>query len=442
MRLTQLLCNCSIFICFYLPSHSNAEQLHFSAVYDLARQVAPDLAVAKYKVDGAQANSRVALGAVRPQISLFGQLSDNEIEYEDTAQYLDQNYSGERYGVLVRQSILDVSRFREASRLSLVYRQTQQELAVAEAALLSDLTKTYLNVLLSDAELAQLKVEKNALDSQLDEAEALYAKNLIPVTQLLETQARADTLQADIILADGKTAIAREDLTRLTGRRGVEPVPLANSMALLSGVKSAEEAAVQAIQSSPDIAAARIALEAAQRGVDREKGAWIPKIDLTFNYQHSDVGFDNLASPARDTSSIAIGFNYPLYEGGAGSGRLDLARSEYRIAETRFAAVQRASEARARSAWLSLAAAEKRLLAARQAVKSSAVQVVASRKAVKAGTARITDVLVALAQNTRAVRDLSQAQASCALAWVELKMAVGTSPLSLASELSVALHGS
>ena len=208
MRLVQLLFSCSIFICFYTPSDSKAEQLPFSAVYDLARQVAPDLAVAKYKVDGAQANSRVAIGAVRPQISLFGQFSDNDIEYEDTARYLDQNYTGERYGVLVRQSILDVSRFR-ASRLSLVYRQTQQELAVAEAALLSDLTKTYLNVLLSDAELAQLKVEKNALDSQLDEAEALYAKNLLPVTQLLETQARADTLRADIILADGKTAIAR-----------------------------------------------------------------------------------------------------------------------------------------------------------------------------------------------------------------------------------------
>ena len=81
-------------------------------------------------------------------------------------------------------------------------------------------------------------------------------------------------------------------------------------------------------------------------------------------------------------------------------------------------------------------------MAAKQAVKSSAVQVVASRKAVKAGTARITDVLVALAQSTRATRDLSQAQASYALAWVELKMAVSTSPVGLARELSVALHGS
>ena len=102
-------------------------------------------------------------------------------------------------------------------------------------------------------------------------------------------------------------------------------MPLASSVALLSSAKSAEDAAAQAIRSSPDIAAARIALEAAQRGLEREKGAWIPKVDLTFYYQHSDVGFDNLASPARDTLSIAIGFNYPLYEGGAGSARLDLA---------------------------------------------------------------------------------------------------------------------
>ena len=47
---------------------------------------------------------------------------------------------------------------------------------------------------------------------------------------------------------DGRTAIEREDLTRLTG--GVELVPLASSVALLSSAKSAEDAAAQAIRSS------------------------------------------------------------------------------------------------------------------------------------------------------------------------------------------------
>ena len=132
---------------------------------------------------------------------------------------------------------------------------------------------------------------------------------------------------------------------------------------------------------------------------------------------------------------------YPLFEGGAGSARLRGAWAEFYSAQQQLEAVRRQASSRARAAWLNLQAATERVDAARQAVKTAEVNVDASRKAVKAGTARVTDILLALAQNTRAQRGLSEARSQKALGWLELEIATGSNPVSLAPILSGALHG-
>ena len=79
--------------------------------------------------------------------------------------------------------------------------------------------------------------------------------------------------------------------------------------------------------------------------------------------------------------------------------------------------------------------------AAAQAARTAEISVDASRKAVRAGTARVTDVLLALAQSTRAKRDLNEAKFQRAMGWLELELAIGVAPESLAQRLSDALHG-
>ena len=87
---------------------------------------------------------------------------------------------------------------------------------------------------------------------------------------------------------------------------------------LLTGVGDAEQAATLAIAFDPAIAAAQQAVNAARKGVDREKGSWWPEVDFVYNSQYSDVGFDNLTSPPRSSESYSISMRYPLFEGGAG----------------------------------------------------------------------------------------------------------------------------
>lgn len=428
--------------CLMGSDSSLSAEISLIEAYSLARESAPDLAVAKFGVQGADAKRKVALGKILPQASIFGQWSDNKVDYELGVASQVQEYPGTRYGAQIRQPLLNVPAGLEVRRYDLLFQQSQQQLAVAESDLLANLVQAFLSVMLAELELEQFESELLALETQLSEAQALYQRKLLPVTQVLETQTRADSLRAEVIRAGGGVEIAKEQLIKLVGRRDIELAAYQQDFALLSRFATPQDAANAAVSNSPMIAAAEIAVEAAEKAVTREQGAWIPNVDLTYSYQYSDVGFDNLSSPPRDTSSLAIGFNYPLFEGGARNARIRAARAEYQIAKTELEGVTREIEVRARSAWLNLQAVTERLIAAKQAVSTAEVNVDAAQKAAKAGVARVTDTLLALAQNTRAQRDFGSARFEFAAAWLELELVSGGNPMALAPELSKALHGS
>ncbi|MDG2271511.1 MAG: TolC family protein, partial [Halioglobus sp.] len=194
-----------------------------------------------------------------------------------------------------------------------------------------------------------------------------------------------------------------------------------------------------ALQSSPAVSAAKEGVEAAEFGVKREKGSWWPEVSLVFNQQYSDVGFDNLTSPPRNTEIVSIAVNYPLFQGGAGAARIRGAWAEYYATKEELEGVKREVETQTRSAWVRLSAANKRIVAAQQAVEAATVNVSAAQKSVKAGTARVTDVLFALAHRTRARRDRFFAEQQRIMAWLELELITGTAPSVVAPVLSDAL---
>lgn len=411
--------------------------------YEVARDYDTDMALARFRVDIAAASRDVAKGKNFPQVSLFGDWSENKINYEGGAfgQLPSQEYPGERYGVQLRSPLFNWRNFKEYERQKALVGQSTQELAIAETELLAQVVEAYLTVLLTEEAVLQLESELSALEQQLEEANALYAKSLLAVTQVLETQTRTDTLRADVLNAKGQAAIAFERLSQLVGVRNFSLQPITDRFALLSGIQDVESAANLAVEFDPAIEAAEEGVRAARKSIDREKGSWSPEVDFVYTAQYSDVGFDNLTSPPRNTTSYSLSLRYPLFEGGAGMARLRGAWAEFYSAQQRLEGAKRAASGRARAAWVNLQSASERVLATRQAVSTAETNLDASRKAVQAGTARVTDVLLALAQKTRAQRDLNEARFQRAMGWLELELATGADPLSLAPQLSKALHG-
>ncbi len=431
----------------FFPQALSAEQtplsaaLSLEAAYQLATDQAPSLAIARYRMDSAEAQMSEARGAVLPQLSLFGEWSENNLRYDGAlgALYDDQDYPGERYGFQARQTLFNMSQFREVQRRGALFDRSESDLAQAEIELLAQVTDAYITVLVADNTVSQFQVESEALEKQLAEAQALYSRALTPLTQVLETQTRSETVRADLIEAEGEAAIARERLTELIGVRDFELMDIAEGVTLRARMETPEQAVAEALQNSPAVAAAQDSADAAEFGIKRERGSWWPEVSLVLNHQYSDVGFDNLTSPPRTTESVSIAVSYPLIQGGAGSARIRGAWAEFYAAKEELEGVKRQVETQTRSAWVRLTAANKRILAAQQALETANVNVSAAQKSVKAGTARVTDVLFALAQRTRAQRDRFFAEQQRIMAWLELELITVSAPGAVAPVLSDAL---
>lgn len=426
-----------------LAQHASGEEYSLLETYEIARQNDPGLGFSRYQVDGSKASRDVAQGQMFPQVSVFGDWSDNKVRYEDTqlGAIPNQEYPGERYGLQLRAPIFNIKSWREFERRQALVSQSEQELGVAEADLLVQVSKAYLEVLLAAEDLLAYEAELTALEGEYAEAQALYDRSLISVTSVLEAQTRLDVLRADAVQAKGQLAISRERLIQNVGLRDVNTLPVVSEIMLPLTIADPDRASALAIRFNAAVAARTEAVAAAKKGVAREKGTWWPEIDFVYNSQYSDVGFDNLTSPPRSSETYSVSFRYPIFEGGAGSARIRGAWAEFYGAQQKLEEAKRLASGEARAAWLNYRTMNERVAAAAQAFKTAQVNAEMAKEAVSRGVGRVADVLIALAQRTRSQRSLNQARFERALIWLELELATGADPLELAGVLSKALHG-
>ncbi len=416
------------------------KQVSFLEAHDLAKNYAPELSIAQYDLERASANSSIAMGRILPQVGMFGQWSSNNLDYEQGALFPDQSYPGKRYGIQLTQALLRASDGLEVARLKALTELSAEQLAVAENKLLSSLIEAFLGVLLAQSQKSAADSEVAAVIQREAEASALYEKQLLPVTQLFETRSRLHTVKADATSADVNAEIALEKLSLFTGQR-VMPKSILPTFSLFSTISSADDAATLAVSYSDRISAAEKALRAAELAVSRERATWIPNVDVSISYQHSDIGFDNLSAPARNTSIVSVGFNYPLFEGGARFARIQKAKAELGASRVKLEAEIRESVTRAKAGWLNLKGLEERLTSARSAFEAAQANVDATTEAVRAGIATFSDSLMTLAQRTAAETTYNEAKFLYVMGWVELQLAVGTNPDIIVPKLSQVLHG-
>ena len=410
--------------------------------YLLAKSDDPSVAYAGYQVDGAGARKDEVIGSLLPQVSAFGSWSENSIEYGGAVGSLvpTQRYPGERYGLQFRQPLIKASAWLEVKRLDKLLQQSKEEQRVADVELLLRVTEAYFDVLLAEENLSTLGAEREALQAQKDQASAMSAVKVVPLTELLDAATRLAAVNADYVAANGNLRLAKERLAQYIGQAEPSLLPLRQSFLFHTELVTSSQAAADAVANNPEMNAAREAVEAARAGISRERGSWVPEVDLVLSHQYSDVGFDNLTAPPRTTESVAINVNFPLIKGGSGSARLRGAWAEFYGAQSQLNMLTREVDIAARSAWLNLDVASEQVEASKEAMLSSELSLKAATEAVRVGASSTTDVLVALAQNGNARRELFASRLQLALSWLELQLVVGLDPTASVAEFSNLIH--
>ena len=394
-------------------------------VYEQALQADPRINIAELEVEIGREQFNAARGQLRPQVSATANVSDNKVDFREL-DIDNQNYNGERYSLVLRQTLFNWQQLSQRAQARETIEQREAELLDTMAAMMVDVSERYFEVLLAQEELSLVMTELELAVQQQAAVSKQFERSLVPITQVYETRARADTIRADEIQARADLALAQEELALLTGT-SFGALAALDEATVFPGVSgSLDKLTEEALAGNHGIRAREKAVLVALKAIDETKGGHMPQVDLVFSQQRSDIGFDNQQTPERDTRYIGIDVTVPLYSGGSTSAGVREAWHRKGIAEQELEAARREVIKATRDAYLNSRASYLRIEATARAKESAEKAYDAMVKSFQYGTVTSVDVLEALHRQTQGQRDYQRARFEYVTHYLNLRRQTGS----------------
>lgn len=285
----------------------------------------------------------------------------------------------------------------------------------------------YVDVLYANDQLNLVRAQREAFREHMQVNNRLFEKGEGTKTDMLETQARLDLAEAQVLEAEDALMAARNTLEGVIGMQVDRLEPLSADFKVdTAGAASFEEWSKIALENNPDLQAARLAIEVAQQEVNKARAAHTPSIDLVASYSKNDS--ESLTTRGQDTLNRAVGvqLNVPLYSGGQVSA---VARQAVAGRERAKADLDRRISlvmVELRKAHSIVLSSVSRVDALIKAVNSGTLLKTATEQSIKGGVRINLDLLNAEQQLAASQRDLAQARYSYLLGLLRLRAAAGT----------------
>ncbi|MBZ2209304.1 TolC family outer membrane protein [Massilia soli] len=285
----------------------------------------------------------------------------------------------------------------------------------------------YVDALYASDQLNLARAQRETFLEQMKVNDRLFEKGEGTRTDMLETQARLDVAEAQVIEAQDNVVAARNTLEGVVGMPVDKLEPLSADFKVDAGATASfDEWSRIALQNNPDLQAARLAIEAAQQEVNQARSAHTPRLDLVATYSKNDS--ESLTTRGQEALNRAVGLqlNVPIYSGGQVSAvarQAVAARERAKADLDRRISLVMVELRKAHSIVLSSVA---RVNALVKAVDSGSLLRTATQQSIKGGVRINLDLLNAEQQLAATQRDLAQARYGYLLGLLRLRAAAGT----------------
>jgi len=334
--------------------------------------------------------------------------------------------TGTSYGnaITLTQSVFD---WGDWSRLSTAEKQALQGQTYYNAALqglIVRVSQAYFNVLSANDDLTFVVAEKRAVERQLEQTKQRFAVGLTAITDVHEAQAQYDSVVAREISATNALENAKEALQEITGEYHSQLAPLNTSAfnPVAPQPANAVDWVAIAEENNLDLKARKLAVEIAQNNIDIADAGHYPTVDLTARKSLSDTS----NTLQKDSDSVELALNVPLYSGGRTSADQDVQRANYVATSEDLELGHRSVLRQIRVNYNNVGASIAGIKALEQAVVSAESALKATEAGFEVGTRTIVDVLISTRNLFDARRNLTKARYDYILAVLSLKQAAGT----------------
>lgn len=328
--------------------------------------------------------------------------------------------------VQVRQPILSldgIARYRQgkvqAAQGEAAYAASGDEVAVRVA-------NAYMDALFAEDQLALSKVSREMYAEQMHVNNRLFEKGEGTKTDMLETQARLDLAEAQVVEAQDNVKAARETLAGIIGADPGPLQPLGSAFRPNIHPGTFEEWEQTAREHNNELKAARLAAENARLDIQRNKAGHYPRVDFVAAYSKGDSESINTYGQNSTNRTLGVQVNIPIYQGGAISATVRQSAAAYERAQADIDARTSKVLVELRKAHSIVLSSVRKIEALEKAVASGQELMKATEQSIKGGVRINLDLLNAQQQLYTSQRDLAQARYGYLIGLLRLRAAAGT----------------
>ncbi|UUZ64951.1 TolC family outer membrane protein [Polaromonas sp. P1-6] len=314
------------------------------------------------------------------------------------------------------------------------YRQGMAQTNVSDAQfsvrrqdLIVRLVSLYATAKYAEDQLAQATAQRTAYAEQQQSNVRLFQRGEGTRTEVLETQAKYDLSEAQVLEANDNLVNARNALSAMVGQNIATLDPLSDDFRVRPmQPASFEEWKAIALAGNPEIVAQRYAVEVASEEINKNRAGHSPRLDLIASVSNSKSDTASTFNQETNNRSIGVQLNIPLYAGGSVSAATSQAVSNHEKAQADLDAKTNQVLVELRKQYNLTLSSVSRIDAAAKSLSSASLLVDATQRSVKGGQRTNLDVLNAQQQLFEAKRDLALSRYNYLLGFLRLRYSAGT----------------
>jgi len=340
---------------------------------------------------------------------------------EDQPRYISRSST-----VQLRQPILNLDAFVRYRQGKVQDRQSAQALEAGTDEVAVRVAQAYMDALFAEDQVALSKVQRDMYQEQQKVNARLFDRGEGTRTDMLETQARYDLAEAQLIEAEDNLKAARETLQ---GVIGMDPGRLDqlgdNFRPLPQDIATYEEWEKLALANNNTLATTRLAVENQRLEIQRQRAGHAPRLDFLATYNKADSESLNQLGTESTNRQLGLQLNIPIYNGGGISSATRQAAANYGRAQAELDARTNEILVELRRAHSIVESSSRKVEALVKAVESGKVLMTATEQSIKGGVRINLDLLNAQQTLFVSQRDLAQARYGYLLGVIRLRAAAG-----------------
>lgn len=416
----------------FLAQAMPASAIGLVEAYEAALQNDPTYRSAVHENEAGKQNVNLGRSNLLPSVSANYVSSHNRADITQPNPFTGAdvtskpNYDSDSASLTLRQPLLNLdglARYRQG-RAQTEY--SDAVFSVRRQDLVIRLVGAYADAQYAEYYVALMQAQRDAYAEQMHVNERMFQKGEGTRTDMLETRAKLDVAEAQLIEAQDSLTVVRNTLANLVGREVTQLDPLSEDFR----VKPMQPASFEdwkaiALKNNPEIAAQKYGVEIAHQEVNKNRAGHAPRVDFIASLSRGRS--ETLSTLNQDAKTRTVGFqlSLPIFSGGATEASTVQAAANHEKAKDDLDAKTAQILVDLRKQYSQTLSSMAKIAALEKSVQSASLLVEATRQSIKGGVRINLDLLNAQQQLYAARRDLAQARYSYLLGYLRLRGAAG-----------------